>query len=66
MSAVFDVRCDRCGEHGSATRMNLIRGICFYCREEEGREPPEPDPDRAYEEMRDRKMLGIDVPDGAE
>ena len=26
----------------------------------------EPDPDRAYDEMRDRKMLGIDVPDGAE
>lgn len=27
--------------------------------------PREPDPDRAYDEKRDREMLGIDVPDGA-
>ena len=52
MSAVFDVRCDRCGERGPAPRMNLIGGICFYCREEGGREPPEPDPDRAYDAAR--------------
>ena len=67
MSAVFDVRCDRCGERGSATRMSLVGGICFYCREDPDLERiDEPDPDRAYDEKRDRMMLGIDVPDGAE
>ena len=32
--AQFDVRCDRCGEEGSARRMDLKDGVCFYCREE--------------------------------
>ena len=43
MSAVFDVRCDRCGERGPAPRMDLVGGICFYCREEKDLEYESPE-----------------------
>jgi len=35
VSGQFDVRCDRCGESGSAKRMGLEDGVCIYCRSEQ-------------------------------
>ena len=62
-----DVLCDKCN---GPMMEQAYRGdrwsTCQDCGESADLQPPEPDPDRAYDEKRDRQMLGIDVPDGAE
>ena len=62
-----DTPCPKCG--GPTTELGHHRDRWLVCDNDHSTylEPlDEPDPDRVYDEMRDRKMLGIDVPDGAE
>ena len=63
-----DIPCPKCGDETIEQGYHWDRWI--YCVEcdlvTEIEDDPGDDPDRKYDEERDRKMLGIDRPDGLE
>lgn len=63
-----DVPCPQCGsEDTREVGYQRDRWIyCCTCQQETTIEDPGDDPDRKYDEERDRKMLGIDRPDELE
>jgi hypothetical protein len=61
-----DIICPECGGHTMFAGYREQHWLACQCGWTVDRERPSPDPDRVYDEMRDRQMLGIDVPDGME
>ena len=61
-----DVLCGDCGGETMELGDDRDRWVACDCGWQADLGRLEPDPYRVYDEMRDRMMLGIDVPDGAE